>query len=325
MRLAHFGIGALVACRGLPACGAVSGPPPPSCEPGGPGLTDCGSEREVCCASLGVNGGTFFRTYVNEDGGPPANEADPATVSDFRLDKYLVTVGRFRRFVVAWNAGKGYLPPAGSGKHAHLNGGKGLENGQSPGRFEQGWVASDDEFVAPTDANLSCPSGTWTSSPQANETLPATCVNWYEAYAFCIWDGGFLPSEAEWVYAAAGGDQQREFPWGSTDPGSKGKYAIYYSPYDHDRTAPVGTAALGAGLWGQLDLAGEVEEWTLDGYSARYVNPCTDCSALTHVTARAAHGGYYAYDKSWLYPWYRVSGLDGERGPNFGFRCARSP
>ena len=31
--------------------------------------------------------------------------ADPATVSDFRLDKYDVTVGRFRQFVKAWNGG----------------------------------------------------------------------------------------------------------------------------------------------------------------------------------------------------------------------------
>jgi hypothetical protein len=31
--------------------------------------------------------------YAN-DGGGPTGEADPATVSDFRLDKYLVTVGR---------------------------------------------------------------------------------------------------------------------------------------------------------------------------------------------------------------------------------------
>ena len=46
------------------------------------------------------------------------------------------------------------------------------------------------------------------------------CVNWFEAYAFCIWDGGFLPSDTEWEYAAAGGSLQREYPWGSTAPGT---------------------------------------------------------------------------------------------------------
>jgi hypothetical protein len=49
--------------------------------------------------------------------------------------------------------------------------------------------------------------------PGPNEKRAINYVTWYDAYAFCIWDGGFLPSEAEWNYAAAGGAEQRVFPW----------------------------------------------------------------------------------------------------------------
>jgi hypothetical protein len=196
-----------------------------SCAPGGPGMTNCGpggSGSESCCTSLAVAGGTYFRTYdppgpdggliLASDGGP-TGEADPATVSGFRLDKYLVTVGRFRQFVNAWNGG-GYTPPAGSGKHTYLNSCKGLANSKRPGSYETGWIPPDDSNVAPTNENLACsfPNDTWTNTAGTLENLPINCVNWYEAYAFCIWDGGFLPSEAEWEYAAAGGSQQREYP-----------------------------------------------------------------------------------------------------------------
>jgi formylglycine-generating enzyme len=204
----------------------------PSCVPGGPGMTDCGASAECCCTSLEVTGGTYDRTYTNAGSGP-TGEADPATVSGFRLDKYLVTVGRFRQFVAAWNGGNGYFAPAGSGKHTHVNGGQGLANSGVAGGYEQGWDATDwnnTPNIDPTTEALTtaCNSptyGTWTSAAGTQENLPINCVNWWEAEAFCIWDGGFLPSEAELEYAAAGGSQQREYPWGSTAPGAENQYA----------------------------------------------------------------------------------------------------
>jgi formylglycine-generating enzyme required for sulfatase activity len=168
-------------------------------------MTNCGAGgegTESCCTSLEVTGGTFYRTYdplVEVDGAPsgtspdrvlvgsngePVGEADPATVSSFLLDKYEVTVGRFRQFVSAWKGG--WTPSAGSGKHVHLNGGKGLvPGGDTPALIrieggtiaridhEPGWDTSDDVNIAPTDANLfpAPPSG---STPRRAETSNAS-------------------------------------------------------------------------------------------------------------------------------------------------------
>jgi formylglycine-generating enzyme required for sulfatase activity len=298
---------------------------------------------------LPVTGGTFYRQYfylqVLDDAGMilaydtdagSMSEADPATVSTFQLDKYEVTVGRFRQFAIAWNGGTGYLPPPGSGKHSHLNGGQGLASGRADAgaAYEPGWLATDDGNIAPTDANLGCDPldpvyDTWTPSVGGNENLPINCVNWYEAYAFCIWDGGFLPSEAEWEYAAAGGDQQREYPWGSADPGSGNQYAIYScnnrSGSGGCVAAPVGTATLGVGLWGQLDLAGNAAEWNIDGVRSPLPNPCLDCADVTSTLARAARGGSFAEGLLSLPPSSMLAVSPSSRHVNVGFRCARTP
>lgn len=170
----------------------------------------------------------------------------------------------------------------------------------------------------------------WTGPPTGDERLPTDSANWYEAYAFCIWDGGFLPSEAEWEYAAAGGDQQRIYPWGSTFPGFDSQYAIYGSYYgDAGYMAPVGSATLGAGLWGQLDLAGNAPEWTLDWMygSHMYFSPCVDCAYLTMPTGqtkiRVNKGGGFYDGEIGIF-----TGMQGANDPTLGgvgFRCARAP
>jgi formylglycine-generating enzyme required for sulfatase activity len=310
---------------------------------------------------LEVTGGTFFRTYdpakfddagvymgvaLAADGGP-TGEAAPATISTFRLDKYEATVGRFRQFVNAWNSGSGWLPAPGSGKHTYLNSGNGLN--ATGGGYESGWQAADDVNIAPPMANLAGVQGysTWTNTAGVQENLPINFVNWYEAYAFCIWDGGFLPSEAEWEYAAAGGSEQREYPWGSTDPGASNRYAIYGDWDDRPgplgvggncyypngalvpctgvrNIAPVGITMSGAGLWGQLDLAGNMSERTLDSY-VDYVDPCVDCANFLNAAVRVFRGGYFGADTSYLVPSDRVNGGSTARGSGIGLRCARAP
>src|SRR6185295_5857626 len=115
--------------------------------------------------------------------------------------------------------------------------------------------------------------------------------------------GGFLPSEAEYVYAAAGGSEQRLYPWGGAAPGSNNQYAIFNCNFPApggtcDGTlaniAPVGTATKGAGRWGQMDLVGDLIEWTLDWFAPAYGNPCNDCANLADGSGRAPRDGYFS-------------------------------
>jgi sulfatase modifying factor 1 len=338
--------------------GSTPGGEPPSCAMSGSGRTTCGeNEDETCCASPIVEGGTYSRTYTNQGQGA-SGKGDPATISTYRLDKYEVTVARMREYV-KYLEGGGSPPAAGSGKHSYLNGGKGLADSGKVGSFEPGWDAAWNSRIpsgagatAKWRANLTsggCKTyGTWTDAPGKNEMLPLTCPSWYESYAFCIWDGGFLPSEAEWKYAAAGGDELRAYPWGSTAPGSENEYAIYDCCYPNGQcsvssgrdtctgvvnAAPVGFAAKGIGKYGQLDLVGNVWEWLIDRY-ADYVNPCEDCAYLTgntnnrvmpgagfHTGANLGATLLYSYNRSSIS--YDANSYRGDYA--VGFRCARAP
>jgi formylglycine-generating enzyme len=301
-------------------------PVPPSCI----GLD------ESQCASDEVPGGSFLRSW---DGVAYTDASAPATISGLRIDAYEVTVARFANFVTAVEVGTG-LPDAGAGRHTHANGGLGLRvSGDAGPSYETGWDPAWNAGIATTqsawDSNLSgFANSTWYPPRVAvNATLPINSVTWYEAYAFCIWDGGFLPSEAEWNYAASGGSDQRVYPWGSMDPGTASQYAIYGcyygggsgpgSCYGWDNIASFGSAPMGNGRFGQSDLAGSMWEWTLDSY-APYDPSCTDCVALSG-TDRVFRGGAFNQTEAYLAAGSREHGDPATRFGAVGFRCARTP
>ncbi len=281
------------------------------------------SRGDSCC----VPGGRFLRTYDGVTSGL-TNPKFEATVSDFRLDKYEVTVARFRPFVAAVVGG--FRPAEGSGKHTHLNSGAGLNGGTESGWLSV-WNSNVPADTASWDAALMCPGATWTSAIGATDTLPINCVNWYEAYAFCIWDGAFLPAEAEWNYAAAGGSEQRKFPWGSTDPGPDTALAIYdcrYKKAGACSVAPVGSAPGGTGKWGHADLAGNVWEWTLDILKRPYADAtCNDCAFLAGPATdmRTSRGGAFISPRVELYAGFRSEDFPDARFGYTGIRCARAP
>lgn len=309
-----------------------------SCKSSGVGVTDCGP-GESCCTSLPVQGGTFKRSYDNVtflDG------THPAKVSDFRLDKYEVSVGRFRKFVEASVAG--WAPADGSGKHIHVNDGKGLLVAPKTDSWEYGWRAAWSNKLAKsttdwnTNLSQSAAYQTWTTSAGTHEKRPINYVTWYEAYAFCIWDGGFLPSEAEWNYAAAGGTEQRVYPWGKTVPGPDTSLAIYGCYLNGPgcsgvtEIATVGSLPTIVGKYGQLDLAGNVTEWNLDTFptpfqaTSGYATPCTDCAELsTPARCMTRGGGFQPTSTTEITNSLRVGYAPTDRKFGIGFRCARTP
>jgi formylglycine-generating enzyme required for sulfatase activity len=206
-----------------------------------------------------------------------------------------------------------------------------------------GWNASWNTSLVATTAALiaavKCDSTyqTWTDTPAGNEDRPMNCVTWYEAMAFCAWDGGYLATEAEWNYAAAGGDQQRAYPW-SSPAGSLTPLDGSHASYNDGTTCvgdgmpgcavtdlvAVGGKPLGDGRWGQSDLAGNVWEWAHD-WNGAYVNPCTNCAGVAQASSRVLRGGSFLNVATSLRAGPRNNGAPSVRSYGVGVRCARTP
>lgn len=186
----------------------------------------------------------------------------------------------------------------------------------------------------------------WRPVP-GTERWPMILVSWYGANAYSLWandrswhtyrddsdtaEGSFLPSEAQWEYAARG-TQYQPFPWGDASPSLR---LMRYG--QHRRTAKYRAdtmpmvdvnTPLGVSPFGLNHMAGNVWQWCRDWYDAAfYQRPESrepDPINRTPTGIRSERGGSWVGPAELCRSSYRRGRPVAARGRCLGFRCISS-
>jgi formylglycine-generating enzyme required for sulfatase activity len=233
-----------------------------------------------------IPAGTLQMGGDNEQADPNEYPKHPVKISSFWMDETEVTNAQFARFVdetgyqtvaerpLSWEEMKGTLPPGTP---------KPPDSIMQPGALvfhpTQQPVPLDDParwWHWTVGANWRNPEGPG-SSIKGKENHPVVQVAWEDAMAYAKWSGKRLPTEAEWEWAARGGQAQTVYPWGN-DPVNEGAPKANFwqgmFPYKNDltdrylNTAPV--KSFPPNGYGLYDMAGNVWEWCTDWFGFDY-------------------------------------------------------
>ena len=168
------------------------------------------------------------------------------------------------------------------------------------------------------------------------EDHPVVQVSYEDAEAYARWAGCSLPTEAEWEYAARGGEEGAAFTWGDEDRQETEPMANTWQgafPWQNSlvdgwlRTSPVGSFPPNG--YGLSDMAGNVWEWTSDWFQARHEpDPDRPCCTPENPRGGGREGSFDPAQPQIRIPRKVVKGGSHLCSPSYCLRyrpAARSP